>query len=198
MVIKVPFRLDQIVPNQVRNKLNSLNNSPRGTGTPRTPGTPTSGVSPGGTLASSIKKKLVSLRSSFSYRQVQWTKSDYEELALRLRELSNLESINSLLDWDEQVMMPEGAAASRAAQRSTLAGVIHAKWTDPLLERLLLKLQPMVYGGCSDHGVEDDCEGCQIGPFERAVVRDALKKQQRRSAIPLRIAQRAAELASEG
>lgn len=198
MVIKVPFRLDQIVPNQVRSKLSSLSNSPRGSGTPRTPGTPTSSSSPGGTLASSIKRRLVSLRSSFSYRQVRWTIADYEELALRLKELSNLESINALLDWDEQVMMPEGAAASRAAQRSTLAGVIHAKWTDPLLERLLLKLQPMINGGCVEHGVEDDCDGCQIGPFERAVVRDALKKQQKRAAIPVRIAQRSAELASEG
>ncbi|GAQ81313.1 Carboxypeptidase Taq [Klebsormidium nitens] len=56
----------------------------------------------------------------------------------------------------------------------------------------------MINGGCVGHEVEDDCDGCQIGPFERAVVRDALKKQQKRAAVPARIAQRSAELASEG
>jgi Zn-dependent M32 family carboxypeptidase len=38
------------------------------------------------------------------------------------QEMSNLAGISGLLGWDELVMMPAGAAASRAAQKATLAG----------------------------------------------------------------------------
>jgi carboxypeptidase Taq len=45
--------------------------------------------------------------------------------------------VNSLLEWDEMVMMSEGAAASRAAQKMVLAGIMHERKTDPEIEKLL-------------------------------------------------------------
>lgn len=51
----------------------------------------------------------------------------YAELAKRLREISTLNGISGLLGWDEMVMMPPGAAASRGAQKEVMAGVTYDK-----------------------------------------------------------------------
>lgn len=52
------------------------------------------------------------------------------------------------------VMMPEGAAASRAAQKSALAGVLHEKQTDPAIGALLQRLQGL--------------DLSSLGPYEQA------------------------------
>ena len=52
---------------------------------------------------------------------------DYESLCHKLREISTLGGIGGLLQWDEAVMMPAGAAESRGKQKSVLAGVVYEK-----------------------------------------------------------------------
>lgn len=52
---------------------------------------------------------------------------DYEQLCDKLREISTLGGISGLLQWDEAVMMPAGAAESRGKQKSVLAGVVYEK-----------------------------------------------------------------------
>lgn len=85
--------------------------------------------------------------------------SDYAALCERLREISSLGQISGLLGHDEQVFMPPGAAASRAAQKAALAGVTYEKSVDAelgaLIDRLAAKMDR----------IED--------PVQRAVVRDA-------------------------
>lgn len=57
----------------------------------------------------------------------------------KLREISTLGGIGGLLQWDEAVMMPAGAAESRGKQKSVLAGVVYEKvfmCTPPLLSWL--------------------------------------------------------------
>lgn len=49
----------------------------------------------------------------------------------RLSELYHLRTISGILGWDQRVMMPQGAAKGRAAQRQYLALMIHGKVTDP-------------------------------------------------------------------
>ena len=52
---------------------------------------------------------------------------DYQSLCDKLREISTLGGISGLLQWDEAVMMPAGAAESRGKQKSVLAGVVYEK-----------------------------------------------------------------------
>ena len=56
-------------------------------------------------------------------------------------------------------MMPEGAAACRAAQKSVMAGIMYDKQTDPELGQLLDELS-------SNGSVGFD-------PFQQAVIREA-------------------------
>lgn len=58
----------------------------------------------------------------------------YDSLTGLLRELSALSSAMGILGWDEQVMMPSGAASGRGAQKAALAGVAHEKASSPALD----------------------------------------------------------------
>jgi carboxypeptidase Taq len=51
--------------------------------------------------------------------------SAYDQLLERGRKLTNLQYAQMYLNWDQQVMMPEGGAPGRAQQLSTLTGVSH-------------------------------------------------------------------------
>ena len=63
-----------------------------------------------------------------------------EEMRLRASELTNLTNILALLQWDQEVMMPTGGAAGRAAQFSALSTIVHRKICDPDLGKLLHEL----------------------------------------------------------
>ena len=63
-----------------------------------------------------------------------------EELHHKARELTHLNSIMALLQWDQEVMMPPGGAGGRAEQFSVLSTIIHQKITAPGLDRILQKL----------------------------------------------------------
>lgn len=61
----------------------------------------------------------------------------YAELLHLSRERAVLNSCSSLLGWDEQTYMPRGAAEHRAAQHALLAGLVHARATEPRIGDLL-------------------------------------------------------------
>jgi carboxypeptidase Taq len=63
-----------------------------------------------------------------------------EELYRKARELTNLNSIMALLQWDQEVMMPSGGGAGRADQFSVLSTLIHQKITAPGLGKILQEL----------------------------------------------------------
>lgn len=65
-----------------------------------------------------------------------------EELKRRLAEISDLELVTSLLNWDQSTYMPPGGAPARGRQMATLARLAQEKFTDPTLGRLLDDLQP--------------------------------------------------------
>jgi carboxypeptidase Taq len=96
-------------------------------------------------------------------------KEDYEKLATKLRDISALSGISGLLGWDEMVMMPPGAAASRSRQKAALAGVLHEKSVDPELGALLQRLE-----------VEDDGS---LSDWEAACVREAVKQYRKDTCI---------------
>jgi len=63
--------------------------------------------------------------------------SALEQLKARLNDVHYINSSAALLGWDQQVNMPEGGAATRAAQMSTLARLSHETFTAPLTGELL-------------------------------------------------------------
>ena len=55
----------------------------------------------------------------------------YQQLEQRFGRISNLDNAHGLLDWDQQTMMPDGAADSRAEIKATLKVLSHELITDP-------------------------------------------------------------------
>jgi carboxypeptidase Taq len=65
----------------------------------------------------------------------------FEELKRRLGEVIDLYRASSLLDWDQQVLMPAGAAALRAEESATLDRLTHERFTSDEIGRLLEDLR---------------------------------------------------------
>jgi carboxypeptidase Taq len=58
-------------------------------------------------------------------------------LHLRMAELSDLHSLDLLLFWDQQTVMPPAGAGARAERAATVARVVHSRESDPALGALL-------------------------------------------------------------
>lgn len=61
----------------------------------------------------------------------------YQELEARHRRMSAIGGALSILGWDQSVIMPKGAAPSRAEQVSALSLIIHEMQTAPDMEELI-------------------------------------------------------------
>lgn len=60
----------------------------------------------------------------------------------RVQTLCDLNAAIALLEWDQRVTMPAGAAPARARQLATLSAVRHERLTDPALGALLAEARP--------------------------------------------------------
>lgn len=67
--------------------------------------------------------------------------SPYDELLNLFRESRLLESVGSVLGWDERTYMPPKGAAHRAEQMALVARLIHEKLTSPRLGELLAQAE---------------------------------------------------------
>ncbi|PKP85386.1 MAG: carboxypeptidase M32 [Alphaproteobacteria bacterium HGW-Alphaproteobacteria-2] len=101
-------------------------------------------------------------------------------LAARLREVVTLEGIAGLLSWDREVMMPAGAAGTRAAQAALLAGLAHERRADPALGDLIAMAQAEP----------------PEGPDAQALLRAAMRLHARAARVPRRLAEALAETTS--
>ena len=70
-----------------------------------------------------------------------------EKIKKYLEEYSYLKSIQSLLHWDMETMMPAGAIEDRAKRMSYIQGKIHAHITSPEYEKLLKKFSKKKHKG---------------------------------------------------
>jgi len=61
----------------------------------------------------------------------------YRALEARMNRIAGLEDALGLLDWDQEVMMPDGAAGARAETIATLSVMKHQAWNDPALPDLV-------------------------------------------------------------
>ena len=64
------------------------------------------------------------------------------ELMTFQRETEALGQVMGRLGWDQETMMPEGAAEQRAEEMAALAGVLHRRRTDPRIGEWLETAQP--------------------------------------------------------
>ena len=78
----------------------------------------------------------------------------YEQLISHARQTSLLSSVEATLDWDERTYMPPAAGPYRAEQVTFLAGLIHARRTDPRIGEWLDQLleSPLAADRHSDTG----------------------------------------------
>jgi carboxypeptidase Taq len=74
--------------------------------------------------------------------QARSMETDFDELAARLAEHSDLQAAAAVLRWDQATYMPEGGNAARGRQLATLERIAHDRLTDPALSRLLDRLAP--------------------------------------------------------
>jgi carboxypeptidase Taq len=90
------------------------------------------------------------------------------------RRVATLASIESLLDWDEQAMMPAEAGPHRAEQAAVLATLVHRERTDPAQRERLAALAegPLAGGGT---------------PAERATIRLLVKEADKQARLPERL-----------
>ncbi len=66
-----------------------------------------------------------------------------EGLKTRLAEVMDLGKIARVLSWDQQTMMPAAGTQHRAEQMATLRRIVHERFTDPEVGRLLDELRPL-------------------------------------------------------
>lgn len=65
---------------------------------------------------------------------------DYENLKKISKKARVLSGVSSLLEWDQETYMPEGASEIRGEQLKTLAGIVHKEKTSPKFKKALSKL----------------------------------------------------------
>ena len=91
----------------------------------------------------------------------------FEALEDRLSRLYNLEAASSLLQWDQQVMMPSGGTPARSRQQATLAGLEHQLAGAEAFGRELASVR--------DRELTDE---------EAAIVREATRRHRRAEPVP--------------
>jgi carboxypeptidase Taq len=105
----------------------------------------------------------------------------YSELLNSLKRLDRLESIASLLSWDETVFMPSASQPLRSEQLGHYSEILHREASHPRIGELLFLLE------------QDDLSA------EAAInVREARKEYDRRTRIPAEFASRKAQAQSRG
>lgn len=79
--------------------------------------------------------------SSVAVPAVPAVPAHYADLLAQLRDIETLESIGSLLGWDQETYMPPAAASERAEQQAMLSTLAHQRATDPRVGELLSKCE---------------------------------------------------------
>ena len=111
--------------------------------------------------------------------------STFEKLVQHVKQTRLLGSINALLEWDQQTMLPKNGSAYRAEQVSWLAGEIHQRETDSRLGEWLDELaeSDLVSDLHSDTG---------------STIRELRHRFAKKRRIPLDLVQHQAKLHSTG
>ncbi|MFC7228448.1 carboxypeptidase M32 [Salinirubellus salinus] len=108
------------------------------------------------------------------------TDDPYAALRDHVERITYLRDATGLLNWDQQVTMPEGGSPARAKQLSTLSGTTHDLLTEDRVGELL-----------------DACEAADLTDEQRAVCREIRREHERATSVPSDLVSRHAEASSE-
>ncbi len=100
----------------------------------------------------------------------------YPTLEQHFQRIAQFEHLEAIAAWDEAAMMPAGGGSARGAALSTLRGLIHAEASAPHLGDLLAKA-----GG----------EASELGPWQRANLREIARRFVRATAVPAQLVEAA-------
>ena len=106
----------------------------------------------------------------------------YDDLLEQYRRVSYLGDANSVLMWDQEVMMPEGGTPARAKQRGAVSGVQHELFVDDDVGDWLDEL---------------DAAGTDLSAEERAIVREIRREYERKALVPTDLVEEISEAASD-
>lgn len=101
----------------------------------------------------------------------------FTELMDYQRQTEALAQVMGRLSWDQETVMPRGAAEQRAEEMAALEGVLHARRTDPRLAEWLELAEP-----------EDEEDEAQLRLIRRS--------HERATKVPGRLAQEIARVTS--
>ncbi|MFB6153342.1 MAG: carboxypeptidase M32 [Halodesulfurarchaeum sp.] len=104
----------------------------------------------------------------------------YRELLERYGTVTNLYSTQRLLNWDQEVMMPEGGTPGRSKQLSTISSLQHEHLTADRTGELL-----------------DELDDADLDPSQRAVVREIRREYERNVRVPRELVEEISETSSE-
>jgi len=107
------------------------------------------------------------------------TSETYEQFLEHVRQLHYVSDAGSVLQWDQQVMMPEGGTPARAKQSSALSTLHHDLLTDDRLGEWL-----------------DELDGAELDGEQRAVVREVRRDHERAVRVPADLVERISEASS--
>ncbi|MBO7147517.1 MAG: carboxypeptidase M32 [Lentisphaeria bacterium] len=109
--------------------------------------------------------------------------SAYQKLLLECYLIRDLQNIYALLDWDQQTYMPLNAANDRAAQLTTLAGLVHEKTVSCEFGRLLEQS-------------EKEMKNADPDSDEKALLRVLRRSFDKEQKVPQKLIEQLAETAS--
>ena len=104
----------------------------------------------------------------------------YETIVEYANRIHNIEQADHILRWDSDVMMPEGGAVARSAQRSTLAKTMHDLRSSESLSRALESVH--------ESDLSDD---------QRAVVREIRRQHEIVSSVPKELNEEISDINAE-
>jgi len=106
--------------------------------------------------------------------------AEWANIQERMQELSTLNQVMQLLEWDQQTMMPAGGAPLRGAHLSVLSALIHERLTAPELGRWM------------DELTETD------DPLTNAALRKLRRRRTRATRIPIQLVRKLTQAANAG
>ena len=106
--------------------------------------------------------------------------STYDAFQEHVERLTYVQDATGLLNWDQQVMMPEGGTPARSKQQSALSAVTHELLTDDELA-----------------GYLDELEDADLDGEQEAVVREVRREHERAKRVPEELVERLSQKTSE-
>lgn len=104
----------------------------------------------------------------------------YSEFVAKVERMTHVGHAGGVLNWDQEVMMPEGGTPARSKQRSALSSVTHEMLTSDEMADLL-----------------DQLDGEDLTDEQASVVREVRRDHERQSRVPEELVEEISQASSE-